>query len=572
MYQKLVLVTCITCLGSVTLVFSRDFQVPSEYATIMEAVAAAENGDTVLVSSGTYIEEVSFLGKAVSIRGVPDKTGAPVITNPDGIALSFENQEGPSSVLRHFIVKDSFIGVFLANSSPQLLNLTIVNNACGIEAYARSFPDIRNCILWNNTDCDIFGCEARHSYISDRETPNWDPSLLGYWGFDEGGGSVAVDLVGNYHGTIRGASRIAGKIHDALYFDGQDDYLDCGTSGAYKVLGDASISLWIKPLDFGTFLTMEGDAIDFGTDHDNVVFFLRYRQPDGFIVYTHEHGAGFNEQDIFDPIENDAWTHLVVVRNTKDRTVHVYYDGIPTGVYYYRHDPENPQDELSLTMGSRSRGEDPFNGYIDEVMIYERVLSSTEIGQLFELGHQGIPLDLSVSPDPGFVDPDNGDYHLKSQRGRYWPNHDLWVLDDTTSPCVDAGDPNSDSVGESTPNGDIINQGAYGGSPYASLSSRNLAPQVTLPEIVLQAGTCQVYAWDPDGVVVDVTFLVNGVETWQDSDPSDGWTVPLDLLDNVWPGPIDPGEHSLVAEVRDDDGAVSHSAPLFFKKFTGRGR
>ncbi len=47
------------------------------------------------------------------------------------------------------------------------------------------------------------------------------------------------------------------------------------------------------------------------------------------------------------------------------------------------------------------------------------------------------------------VDPDNGDYHLKSQRGRYWPNHDLWVLDDTTSPGVDAGDPNSDSTGES---------------------------------------------------------------------------------------------------------------------------
>jgi len=283
---------------------------------------------------------------------------------------------------------------------------------------------------------------------------------------------MAVDLAGGFHGTVWGASRVAGKIRGALYFDGQGAYLDCGISKAYRVLGDASISLWIRPLDFGTFFTMEGDAVDLGTSRDNVVFFLRYRQPHGYIIYTHEHGAGSNEQYIFDPIAKDAWTHLVVVRNTRERTVRVYYDGVQQAdVYHYQFDPENPQDELSLTMGARTRGDDPFHGYMDEVMIYERVLSNSEIEQLFEFGRQSIPHSVSSKPGPGFADPNNGDYHLKSEYGRYWPQHDIWVSDRTTSPGVDAGDPNSHVANEPTPNGGRINIGAYGGTGQASLSS-----------------------------------------------------------------------------------------------------
>jgi hypothetical protein len=76
----------------------------------------------------------------------------------------------------------------------------------------------------------------------------------------------------------------------------------------------------------------------------------------------------------------------------------------------------------------------------------------------------------NVYGDPFFVDPNNGDYHLKSERGRYWPVHDVWVLDKETSPCIDAGDPNDGSLYEPMPNGGSINMGAFGGTSYASMS------------------------------------------------------------------------------------------------------
>ena len=95
------------------------------------------------------------------------------------------------------------------------------------------------------------------------------------------------------------------------------------------------------------------------------------------------------------------------------------------------------------------------------------------------------PGNTNVEPlfaDPGYWDPNgtpddakddfwvNGDYHLKSQSGRWDPVSMTWVQDDVTSPCIDAGDPNSPIGQEPFPNGGRINMGAYGGTVEASKS------------------------------------------------------------------------------------------------------
>jgi hypothetical protein len=63
-----------------------------------------------------------------------------------------------------------------------------------------------------------------------------------------------------------------------------------------------------------------------------------------------------------------------------------------------------------------------------------------------------------------------GDYHLKSQAGRWDANEGRWTKDDVTSPCIDAGNPNSPVGDEPEPNGGRINMGAYGGTTEASKS------------------------------------------------------------------------------------------------------
>ena len=49
--------------------FPEILEVPDEYATIQEAVDAAQDGDTVRIAAGTYYENVEVTGKAISIEG-----------------------------------------------------------------------------------------------------------------------------------------------------------------------------------------------------------------------------------------------------------------------------------------------------------------------------------------------------------------------------------------------------------------------------------------------------------------------------------------------------------------------
>ena len=76
----------------------------------------------------------------------------------------------------------------------------------------------------------------------------------------------------------------------------------------------------------------------------------------------------------------------------------------------------------------------------------------------------------NINTDPIFADQDNDDYHLKSQAGRWDSRSKTWVLDDVTSPCIDAGNPDSDIKDEPVPNGERINMGFYGGTAEASKS------------------------------------------------------------------------------------------------------
>jgi predicted outer membrane repeat protein len=76
----------------------------------------------------------------------------------------------------------------------------------------------------------------------------------------------------------------------------------------------------------------------------------------------------------------------------------------------------------------------------------------------------------NIGANPLFADPENGDYHIESQAGRWDPKSQSRVQDEVTSPCIDAGDPSSRIGHEPFPNGGIVNMGAYGGTAEASKS------------------------------------------------------------------------------------------------------
>jgi hypothetical protein len=115
-----------------------------------------------------------------------------------------------------------------------------------------------------------------------------------------------------------------------------------------------------------------------------------------------------------------------------------------------------------LMMVRYSNISDPFGWY------KARSEAIMDIDPLFaDPGHwdpNGTPDDLS---DDLWVE---GDYHLKTQAGRWDPTSESWVPDEVTSPCIDAGDPNSPIGDEPEPNGGRVNMGVYGGTGEAGKS------------------------------------------------------------------------------------------------------
>jgi hypothetical protein len=80
--------------------------VPANQPTIQAAILAASNGDTVLVSPGTYHENINFSKKAITVQS----SGGPAVTIIDGgkagSVVTFNQGEELTSVLQGFAIQN----------------------------------------------------------------------------------------------------------------------------------------------------------------------------------------------------------------------------------------------------------------------------------------------------------------------------------------------------------------------------------------------------------------------------------------------------------------------------------
>jgi len=228
--------------------------------------------------------------------------------------------------------------------------------------------------------------------------------LVGYWSFDEGSGDTAYDYSGNgNHGTIYGASWATGAYGSALVLDGQDDYvsipdvdlLDIGTS-------DLSISVWALT---HTLQACQDAALVCkrnGATASAPGYTLQLRSVSNEIPVRTTIGDGTATKITTDGskhIADSTWHHVAAVFD-RDGLCQIYIDGKVDGSADISSQQGSIANALSLFIGAHyNQGVGAccyFTGKIDEVRIYNRILSETEIESLY---YQYAPrLILPTSP------------------------------------------------------------------------------------------------------------------------------------------------------------------------------
>ncbi len=429
------------------------------FATIQYGIDSANDCDTVLVWPGVYNESLYFVNKGITVRSAAD---AAVIEASDVYGVSLYTAEGPNTVLKNFIVRNCDTGIFVSSGAPTLEYLTIVDCNLGVDADFGAEPNIKSCILWNNRLGDFSGCTAEYSWVKP----------VAYWRFDEGSGTVAYDSAGNNDGTFVGEPGwTSGQVGGALVFDGNDDYISCDTGPAITGTGPFSVSAWVKTG------SVKGHAIVVQRSEGsaNGSYGVSILEDGRVQFYVYNGGYGFLFQSNV-TVDVGLWHHVAVVR-TNSTDGEIYVDGVLSAS---DSGPARYLNNVPVWIGGPGfTGPYRFDGRIDEVGIWDRAMSASEVRRLYEEGVAG-----QAHIDPGFADANGGDYHLLSERGRYRATTEEWLLDWVTSPCVDGGDPAVEPVNERLPNGGRVNMVAYGNTPYASMSEWTLAGDTNRDGIV----------------------------------------------------------------------------------------
>jgi len=202
--------------------------------------------------------------------------------------------------------------------------------------------------------------------------------LIGWWKFDEGTGDVAYDSSGyGNDGTIYGATWVAGKIGGALSFDG-DDYVEIPDDDSLKpelVTLEALVKSDGSP---GRYKYIAGKkyAGGWGSYH------LYTGNTGGLRFYIGHSGGYITSPDAGTGIWDGNWHHIVGTYN--GCVVKLYVDGneISGGTETTEDIDYNSEN---FYIGSYGTGY-YFSGLIDEVKVYNRPLSETEILEHYQAG------------------------------------------------------------------------------------------------------------------------------------------------------------------------------------------
>jgi hypothetical protein len=194
--------------------------------------------------------------------------------------------------------------------------------------------------------------------------------LVGAYSFNEGTGANVGDLSGSGNvGTVSGATwTTAGKYGNALSFNGTSARVTIADAASLDLTNGMTVEAWVQPA-----VTLTGWRSVVTKDVDRYYLMGSSDQQSRPVIGG---TFGTTNQNVFAPagLPANTWTHLAA---TYDRTtIRLYVNGVQVATGLQTAAVSTSTGVL--TVGANFYGE-YFNGLIDEVRVYNRALTATEI-------------------------------------------------------------------------------------------------------------------------------------------------------------------------------------------------
>ncbi len=239
-----------------------------------------------------------------------------------------------------------------------------------------------------------------------------ESGLVGHWTFDGpkmAWASSTAEVLDSSASSIEGdminmdqQSATAGKMGQGMRFDGINDYINIGAATPHNNVPRKTITAWIKPSTVGEAslgriveksqssgdeTTTPGNGFIFGVCNDgwlctsNRLFFLQSFMPTDYGMWS----SASNSLPI------GVWSFVAVTYDNSSYTNKpIFYINSVVSTRTESNSPSGgtaPDDSaVALVIGNRAPGDRTFNGNIDDVRIYNRILSQAEVKRLYELG------------------------------------------------------------------------------------------------------------------------------------------------------------------------------------------
>lgn len=223
----------------------------------------------------------------------------------------------------------------------------------------------------------------------------WAPGPVAHWKFDEGTGTSANDSSGNSNtGTLSSLPSnpwVNGKYGKALEFEGTNDVVNAGSDSSLDNLPAMTISAWVFPecgTDYGQIVAKSEN----GTPTNGWFFQTICSSTDSFSFWVDYDSTDLERTSATSTLTRNQWQYVSLTwdGSSTATNAHIYVNGVEVPSYSDTTNGSTTRQTdatQNLTIGNSSDLADDFDGYLDDIRVYNYIRTQEQIVSDMNAGH-----------------------------------------------------------------------------------------------------------------------------------------------------------------------------------------